>query len=107
MVASLPLLVNVAVPQLAMKIAAAQSKTFRDTSVDFIWRSVRSPMLRGLASACQDSKPAAPRVGRVFSTNEEQASVYPDSTANRGDRPPFCNQRPISQRLMPHRDSAT
>ena len=32
---------NVAVPQLAMKIAAAQSKTFRDTSVEFIWRSFK------------------------------------------------------------------
>jgi hypothetical protein len=31
-------------------------------------RSFKSTILRGLASACQDSKRAAPRVGRVFST---------------------------------------
>ena len=59
MVASLPLFVNVAVPQLAMKIAAAQRKTFRDTSVEFIWRSFKSPILRLLASTCQDLKSGA------------------------------------------------
>src|SRR5215211_4088492 len=54
MVASLPVFVNVAVPQLAMKIAAAQRKRFRDTSVEFIWRSFKWPILRRFRSACQD-----------------------------------------------------
>lgn len=38
MVASLPLFEKVAVPQLVMKIAATQSKTFRAKEVEFIWR---------------------------------------------------------------------
>src|SRR5207244_1145935 len=59
MVASLPLFVNVAVPQLAMKIAAAQRKTFRDTSVEFIWRSFKSPILRRFGRTCQDLKSEA------------------------------------------------
>jgi hypothetical protein len=58
MVASLPLFVNVAVPQLAMKIAAAQRKTFRDTSVEFIWSSFKSPILRLVAPTCQGLKSA-------------------------------------------------
>ena len=54
MVASLPVFVNVAVPQLAMKIAAAQRKTFRDTSVEFIWRSFKLPILRRFSPTYQD-----------------------------------------------------
>src|SRR5262245_17044239 len=74
----------------------------------FHMRSFKSPILRRLASTCQDWKSAAsPGSGRVFPPNEEQVSLHPDSTANRGDGPPFCSQRPTSQRLMPHRDSAT
>jgi len=57
-VASLPVFVKVAVPQLAMKIAAAQSKTFREINVEFILRSFQEPILGGLAFACQDSKSA-------------------------------------------------
>src|SRR6266850_53418 len=59
MVASLPVFVNVAVPQLAMKIAAAQRKTFRDTSVEFICRSFKLPILRRSGLTCQDSRTAA------------------------------------------------
>jgi hypothetical protein len=40
MVASLPVLVKVAVPQLAMNIAVAQRKTFRETGVEFIGSEV-------------------------------------------------------------------
>ena len=53
--------VNVAVPQLAMKIAAAKRKTFRDTSVEFIWRSFKSPILRRFSPTCQDLRTAAIR----------------------------------------------
>jgi hypothetical protein len=38
MVASLPVFVKVAVPQLAMKIAATEGKTFRERGIKFIWR---------------------------------------------------------------------
>src|SRR5580765_7955024 len=58
-VASLPVLVNVAVPQLAMKIATAKSKTLRDTSFEFIWRSFKLPILRRSGPTCQDSRTAA------------------------------------------------
>src|SRR5262249_32688666 len=44
-------------------------------------RSFKSPILRGLASRCQDSKRAASRVGLVFVPNEEKVSVHPVSIA--------------------------
>src|SRR6476660_691991 len=82
MVASLPVFVNVAVPQLAMKIAATQRKTFRDTSVEFIWRSFKSLILRRCVSMCQDLKtavqPLPTQMHRLFK-GYPQSCVKPES----------------------------
>src|SRR5262245_4246813 len=59
MVASLPLFVIVAVPQLAMTIAATQRKIFRAMGVGFIWRSLTWTILRRFDAACQDLKSTA------------------------------------------------
>src|SRR5882757_9864881 len=58
MVASLPVFVNVAVPQLAMRIAAAQRKAFQEISVEFILQYLKSLILPRLGSTCQDLKSA-------------------------------------------------
>ena len=49
---------KVAVPQLAMRIAAAQRKAFRGMSIEFILRSW-SRILRRFASRCQDLRTVA------------------------------------------------
>ena len=106
MVASLPLFVNVAVPQLAMKIAAAQRKTFRDTSVEFMWSSFKSPILRLVASTCQGLKSAINQPNLIRRLTKEAiafaqfATTKTFANAGKESQPLLRNEFSIKRRCV-------